>query len=75
MKKKQVMNAICMTFIVIVEFLKNLYKVTEGKQLSCYSYFDCKKAKRMREIITHHYANINAEIVFSTEKDLKSIKI
>ncbi len=62
------MDAICMMLIVIGESLKNLDKVTEEKLLSCYPDVDWKKAKGMRDIITHHYANINAETVFFTCK-------
>ena len=62
------MDAICMMLIVIGESLKNLDKVTEEKLLSRYSEVDWKKAKGMRDIITHHYANINAETVFFTCK-------
>lgn len=62
------MDAICMMFIVIGESLKNLDKVTEEKLLSHYPEVDWKKAKGMRDIITHHYANINAETVFFTCK-------
>lgn len=62
------MDAICMMLIVIGESLKNLDKVTEGKLLSRYPDVDWKKAKGMRDIITHHYANINAETVFFTCK-------
>jgi len=46
--------------------LKNLDKITEGKLLSRYPGVDWKKAKGMRDILTHHYADINAETVFFT---------
>ena len=62
------MDAICMMLIVIGESLKNLDKVTERNLLSRYPGVDWKKAKGMRDIITHHYANINAETVFFTCK-------
>lgn len=62
------MDAICMMLIVIGESLKNLDKVTEGNLLLRYPDVDWKKAKGMRDIITHHYANINAETVFFTCK-------
>lgn len=62
------MDAICMMLIVIGESLKNLDKVTEEKLLLRYPEVDWKKAKGMRDIITHHYANINAETVFFTCK-------
>ncbi len=60
------MDAICMMMIVIGEALKNLDKITEGKLLSRYPEVDWKKAKGMRDILTHHYADINAETVFFT---------
>lgn len=62
------MDAICMMLIVIGESLKKLDKVTDNKLLSKYPEVDWKKAKGMRDIITHHYADINAETVFFTCK-------
>jgi uncharacterized protein with HEPN domain len=63
------MDAICMMLIVIGEALKKLDKVTGGELLSEYPQVDWKKAKGMRDILTHHYANVNAEAVFYTCKD------
>lgn len=60
------MDAICMMMIVIGESLKNLDKVTNGKLLPSYPEVDWKKAKGMRDILTHHYADVNAEAVFNT---------
>lgn len=48
--------------------LKNLDKITEGKLLPQYQEVDWQKAKGMRDIITHHYADINAETVYLTCK-------
>ena len=63
------MDSICMMLIVIGESLKNLDKITDGILLPKYSQVDWKKAKGMRDILTHHYANINAEAVFYTCRD------
>ncbi len=63
------MDSICMLLIVIGESLKNLDKITEGNLLPHYPEIDWKKAKGMRDILTHHYADINAEAVFNTCKD------
>jgi uncharacterized protein with HEPN domain len=60
------MDAICMMMIVIGESLKTLDKVTDGKLLPSYPDVDWKKAKGMRDILTHHYADVNAEAVFNT---------
>ena len=54
------MDAICMMLIVIGESLKNLDKITDQQFLSQYPDVDWKKAKGMRDIITHHYAEIHA---------------
>jgi len=63
------MDAICMLLIVIGESLKNLDKITERALLAQYPEVDWKKAKGMRDILTHHYADINAEAVFNTCKE------
>jgi uncharacterized protein with HEPN domain len=62
------MDAICMMLIVIGESLKNLDKVSGQKLLTQYPNVDWKKAKGMRDIITHHYSDIDAETVFFTCK-------
>ncbi|MBB5346781.1 DUF86 domain-containing protein [Desulfoprunum benzoelyticum] len=74
------LDAICMMLIVIGESLKNLDKITGGDLLRNYPQVDWKKAKGMRDILTHHYADINAEAVFHTCRDkipqlLQTIKI
>ena len=58
------LDAICMQLITIGENLKNLDKVTEGKLLSKHEAIDWKAAMRMRDIISHHYFDIDAEVVF-----------
>lgn len=60
------MDSICMLLIVIGESLKNLDKITEGRLLPGYPEVDWKKAIKMRDIITHHYSDINAEAVYNT---------
>ncbi len=63
------LDAICMMLIVIGEALKNLDKITEGALLPRYPEVDWKKAKGMRDILTHHYADINAEALYYTCKE------
>ena len=50
--------------INIGEALKQIDKLTESKLLENYPGIDWKKAKGMRDIITHHYFDIDAETVF-----------
>ena len=62
------LDSICTMLIVIGVSLKNLEKITGGKQLSQYPEVDWKKAMGMRDIITHHYADLHVETVFYTFK-------
>ncbi len=63
------LDAICMMLIAIGESLKNLDKVTDGKLLVKFPEVDWKGAKGMRDIISHHYFDLNAEVVFSICKN------
>jgi len=58
------LDGICMQLINIGESLKQIDKLTEGKLLVKYPQIDWKKAKGIRDIITHHYFDIDAETVF-----------
>jgi uncharacterized protein with HEPN domain len=58
------LDAICMMLIAIGESLKNLDKITGGTLLSKYPEVDWKGAKGARDIISHHYFDLNAEAVF-----------
>ena len=58
------LDAICMQLIAIGESLKNLDKVTENSLLVNYPQIEWKKAKGMRDIITHHYFDLNAEAIY-----------
>ncbi|MBZ0200044.1 MAG: DUF86 domain-containing protein [Ignavibacteriaceae bacterium] len=63
------LDSICMQFINIGESLKEIDKVTTNKLLQKYPEVDWKAAKGMRDVITHHYFDIDAEVVFDTIKD------
>jgi uncharacterized protein with HEPN domain len=63
------LDSICMQLINTGEALKEIDKLTEGSLLLNYPEIDWKKAKGMRDIITHHYFDIDAEIVFVVCKD------
>ena len=58
------LDSICMQLINIGEALKQVDKLTDSKLLADYPEMDWKKAKGMRDIITHHYFDIDAETVF-----------
>ena len=53
-----------MQLIALGESLKNLDKITSGELLKQYPQVDWRKAKGLRDIITHHYFSVNADAIF-----------
>jgi len=53
-----------MQLLVIGETLKKLDKITEASLLPNYPQIDWKKAKGLRDIISHQYFDMNAEAIF-----------
>ena len=58
------LDAVCMLLIAIGESLKNLDKVTNGVLLPTYPSIPWKKVKGLRDIISHHYFDIDADQIF-----------
>ena len=58
------LDGICMMLIAIGENLKNLDKITSGELLRRYPQVDWDGAKGIRDIISHHYFHVDAEIVY-----------
>jgi uncharacterized protein with HEPN domain len=58
------LDGIAMLFIAIGESLKNIDKITAGTLLSKYPEIDWTGVKGFRDIIAHHYFDIDAEQVF-----------
>ncbi|MBF0210832.1 MAG: DUF86 domain-containing protein [Desulfamplus sp.] len=63
------LDSICMKLIVIGESLKNIDKITNGSLLAQYPEVNWKGAKSMRDIISHHYFEVDAEIIFDVCKN------
>lgn len=59
------LDSICMQLIAIGEALKQIDKITEGKLLLKYPQVEWEKAKKMRDVIAHHYFDIDEEVVFA----------
>lgn len=62
------LDGICMMLIAIGESCKHLDKITGGELLRAYSQVDWKGVMGIRNVISHHYFDINAEIVYSVCK-------
>jgi len=58
------LDAICMQLIAIGESVKNIDKITDKKLLSNYPNIDWKGVKGMRDIISHHYFDLDAEEIY-----------
>jgi len=58
------LDSICMLFMAIGDALKNLDKITGGGLLSGYPEIDWKGAIGFRDIIAHHYFDVDGEQVF-----------
>jgi uncharacterized protein with HEPN domain len=58
------LDGICMLFIAVGESLKNIDKITSGALFSRYPEIDWTGVKGFRDIIVHHYFDVDAEQVF-----------
>jgi uncharacterized protein with HEPN domain len=63
------LDAICMQLISIGEGLKNLDKITGNALLPQYPQIEWKKVKGMRDIISHHYFDLDAEAIYGVCKN------
>jgi uncharacterized protein with HEPN domain len=70
------LDSICMLFMAIGDALKNVDKITRGELLSKYPEIDWKGAIGFRDIIAHHYFDIDAEQVFwICENEIESLSL
>ena len=68
------LDSICMQLIAIGESLKNIDKITNKELLEKYPQIDWKGAKGMRDIISHHYFDIDAnDIYFVCDEKLEEL--
>ena len=73
------LESTCMLLMAVGESLKGIDKITEKQLLPHYPEIDWKGAMGIRDIIAHHYFDLDAEIVYNVVKDnlpqmLKTIK-
>ena len=69
------LDAACMVLIAIGETVKNLDKITEKKLLPTYPAIPWKNVMGIRDIIAHHYFEVDADVVFEiVNKQLASLK-
>lgn len=69
-------DAICMQLIAIGESVKNLDKISTGTLLSVHPEVEWKKIMGMRDVISHHYFDLDHEAVFTVcEEHLDPLEI
>lgn len=69
------LDAACMVLITIGESIKNLDKITDGQLLSTYPSIPWKRVMGMRDIIAHHYFDVDPEIVLEViKKEITPLK-
>ena len=59
------LDSICMKLIAVGESLKNVDHITDKKLLENYPEIEWKKIKGIRDFISHHYFDLDAEVIFS----------
>ncbi|MBQ6065143.1 MAG: DUF86 domain-containing protein [Prevotella sp.] len=68
------LDATCMLLIAIGESLKKLDKVTNGKLLSTYPSIPWKQVKGMRDVISHHYFDVDpAQVLWIVTKEINPL--
>ena len=58
------LDSISMRLIAIGEGFKNIDKLTDSKLLANYPHIDWNGVKGVRDILSHHYFQIDAETIF-----------
>ena len=62
------LESTCMLLIAIGESIKGVDKLTNKELLTQFSKVDWKGAMGIRDIIAHHYFDLDAEIVYNVVK-------
>lgn len=60
------LDSVCMKLVAVGESLKNIDKITHNSLLVKYDGVNWKDIKGMRDVIVHHYFEIDADIVYRT---------
>ena len=63
------LESTCMLLIAIGESIKGIDKITNKELLPQYPEVDWKGAMGIRDIIAHHYFELDAEVVFDVVKN------
>ena len=72
---KEKLDAACMVIEAIGESFKQLDKVTNNELLPLYPSIEWREVKGVRDVIAHHYFDIDANEIFTIiNNDLETLK-
>ena len=63
--KLEKLDSISMRLVAIGEGFKNIDKLTDKTLLTQYAQIDWRGVKGIRDILSHHYFDLDAEIIFN----------
>ena len=63
------LDGVCMKLIAVGESIKNLDKLTTGGLLVHYPQISWREVMGVRDIIVHHYFEVDADVIFNTVKE------
>lgn len=63
------LDGVCMKLIAVGESIKNLDKLTDRRLLPRYPDIPWRDIMGMRDIIVHHYFEIDADVILATVQD------
>ena len=68
------LDSVCMKLVAVGEAIKNLDKITNKELLLKYPAVNWKDIKGMRDIIVHHYFDIDASVIlYSLQKEVPDL--
>lgn len=68
------LDSVCMKLIAIGESIKNIDKISEKQLLSQYPSIPWKDVMGLRDIIVHHYFDIDTDQIFKTlQEDIRPL--
>jgi uncharacterized protein with HEPN domain len=68
------LDSISMRLVAVGEGFKNIDKLTDKKLLQEYPHIDWKGVKGIRDILSHHYFDLDAETIFDIcDNDLDAL--
>lgn len=66
---QKTLDSICMKLIAVGESIKNIDSITDKSLLDKYPQIEWRKIKGIRDFISHHYFDLDAEVIYGICKN------